>query len=30
VSQDQVDHELGPALAAAANTIGASLGNSKI
>ena len=30
VSQDQLDHELGPALAAAANTIGASLGNSKI
>jgi DNA-binding IclR family transcriptional regulator len=30
VSQDQLDHEFGPALAAAANTIGASLGQSKI
>jgi DNA-binding IclR family transcriptional regulator len=30
VSQEQLDHELGPALAAAANTIGASLGHSKI
>jgi len=30
VSQDQLDHEFGPALAAAANTIGASLGSSKI
>lgn len=30
VSQDQLEHEFGPALAAAANTIGASLGQSKI
>jgi DNA-binding IclR family transcriptional regulator len=30
VSQDQLDHEFGPALAAAARTIGASLGHSKI
>ncbi|MGH6709589.1 MAG: IclR family transcriptional regulator [Bradyrhizobium sp.] len=30
VLQDQLDHELGPALAAAANTISASLGSSKI
>jgi DNA-binding IclR family transcriptional regulator len=30
VSQDQLEHEFGPALAAAANTIAASLGQSKI
>jgi DNA-binding IclR family transcriptional regulator len=30
VSQDQLNHEFGPALAAAANTIGASLGHSKL
>jgi len=30
VSQDQLDHEFGPALAAAASTIGASLGQSKL